>query len=690
MKGLGAVETVSQWTWRPLVRLLDRLAPPPALVLLLISVVVGILTGFGAVLFIFLLQFIQDIAQVWRESWGILGLFLALGVGGLLGAPLVVYLASEARGHGVPEVMQAIAVHGGRIRPRVVVVKALASAFTIGAGGSAGREGPIVQIGASLGSTIGQLLDFSEERIKILVAAGAAGGIAATFNAPIAGVIFALEVILGEFGMAYFGIVVIASVAASIVSRAYLGAAPAFRVPAYGLNSVWQLPLYALVGLVAALLGVFFIKILYTMEDVFEHWRVPEVVKPVAGMLLTGVVAVVYPQVLGPGLHFIGEAIGENMALPLSLLAPLAIAKLVATSFTLGAGNSGGVFAPSLFAGAAMGGSLGMVFRELFPSILINPGAYALVGMAATFAAAARAPITAILIVFEMSNDYRLILPLMLATVLSALVAHYLQPESIYTLKLVRRGIFYRHGHDIDVMESIKVEEAMQRNPRTVPETMPVSQLGTAFAEAHVHGFPVVNDRGELVGIVALSDYEQALDRPDFDKLTVKDIMSRDILVAYPDETLWEALRKLGVRDVSRLPVVARENPKQLLGIIRRRDIIRAYNIAVARRAELRQRLQELRFREAEGETEYIQVELPAEAWAVGKRVRDLPLPEDCVLVSVRRGRQVIMPHGHTVLQAGDRVTIFTRRTCERDVQSALLRGTGGGARTDTPQQGGA
>ncbi len=681
MKDARATGVATTWSLTPLVRWLDRLAPPPALVLLVVAVFVGLFTGLGAVLFIRLLAVVEQLARTLRETYGIPGMFLALGLGGALGAPLVVYLASEARGHGVPEVMQAIAVRGGRMRPRVVVVKALASALTIGAGGSAGREGPIVQIGAALGSTIGQVLAFSEERIKVLVAAGAAGGIAATFNAPIAGVIFALEVILGEFDMAYFGVVVISSVAASIISRAYLGAAPAFPVPAYGLGSAWELFLYVGVSVVAAVTGVLFIKMLYTAEDLFERWRFPEVAKPIIGMLLTGLVALAYPQVLGPGLDFIGEAIAENMTLPLMLLAPLALAKLVATSFTLGAGNSGGVFAPSLFAGAAMGGSLGLIFQHLFPGLAINPGAYALVGMAATFAAAARAPITAILIVFEMSNDYRLILPLMMTTVLSALIAHYLHPESIYTLKLVRRGIVFRHGRDIDVMESIRVEEAMQPSPRTVPEDMPVKELGRAFAEAHVHGFPVVNARGELVGVVALTDYEHALARPDFAQLTVGDIMSRDLVVAYPDETLWEALRKLSVRDVGRLPVVSRHNPRELRGIIRRRDIIRAYNIAVARRAELQQRLQELRLGEEEDETEYIKVELPADAWAVGKRVRDLPLPEDCVLVAVRRGRQVIMPHGHTVLRPGDRITVFTRRSCEHDVTRILLSGPSVAAR---------
>ncbi len=667
------VITLPRKAARPLARWLTRLAPPPYLVLSIIAVLIGVGTGYGAVIFIRSLEFVQHIAEGLREDLGIIGMFLSLGVGGALGAPLIVYVASEARGHGVPEVMMAIAVHGGRIRPRVVVVKAVASALTIGSGGSAGREGPIVQIGSALGSTLGQWLAFSEERIKILVAAGAAGGIAATFNAPIAGVIFALEVILGEFSMGYFGVVVIASVSASIISRAYLGAAPAFHVPAYGLNSVWEIPLYVGIGIVSALLAVFFIVILYKAEDIFEAWKAPEVIKPVVGMLLTGVVALFYPQVLGPGLHFIGEAIAVNMQMSLKLLAPLAIAKLIATSFTLGAGNSGGVFAPSLFAGAALGGSLGIIFKQLFPHLYINPGAYALVGMAATFAGAARAPITAILIVFEMSNDYRLILPLMLATVISTAIAHYIHPESIYTLKLARRGIVIRHGRDIDVMQSVTVEQAMQRNPVTVPPTMPLKELADMFVQAHGHGFPVVDEQGNLVGIVSLTDYQEAAKRKDADRLTVGDIMTRDLIVAYPDETLWEALRKLGLRDVSRLPVVSRQNPRQLLGLIRRRDIIRAYNLAIARRGEIAQRLQELRV--GEGDAEYIRVDLPADAWAVGKRVRELHLPEDCVLVSVRRGRRIIIPHGDTVLQPGDRITIFTTRECKPRVMNILSLG---------------
>ena len=660
-------------TWRE--RVIGRLGSPAMLFRLsIMAVAIGVTTGYGAVLFIRLLHWVQNMAEGLRAQWGATGLFGTMLVGGILTGLIVTYIAQEAKGHGVPEVMQALALNGGRIRPAVVVAKALGSAVTIGVGGSAGREGPIVQIGAALGSVIGQALKVSTERLKILVAAGAASGIAATFNAPIAGVLFALEVILGEFEMANFGIVVIAAVTASIISHTYLGSAPAFHVPAYGLNAPVEIVFYTALGLLSALLAVLFIKMLYALEDFFEKWRIPEWLKPAIGMGLTAGVGLFFPEVLGPGLHFIGNVIAANVPLTVGALLLLALVKLVATSFTLGAGNSGGVFAPALFSGAALGGAVGLLVQKALPGLDINPGAYALVGMAATFAGAARAPMTAILIVFEMSNDYRLILPLMFATVVGTFIAQILHPESIYTLKLARRGIVLRQGRERDVMESVTVAEAMDPHPETVPEDMPITLLGKAFAEAHVHGFPVVDAAGRLVGIVSLGDYQRALRRPAGKKLRVRDIMTRDVLVAYPDETLWAVLRKMGARDVSRLPVVARDDPQQLLGIIRRRDIISAYNVALARREEARQRQQALAQAHQEG-LEFVHVELPREAWAVNRYVRELQLPQECLLVSVRRGRKVWFPHGDTLLQAGDHLTIYTRHGNEARVRRFLLHG---------------
>lgn len=436
-------------------------------------------------------------------------------VGGLLAGPIIAYFAKEAKGHGVPEVMQAIALNGGRIRPRVVVAKVIATAFCIGSGGSAGREGTIVQVGSALGSTIGQFLHLSENRIRNLVACGAAAGIAATFNAPIAGVIFAMEIILGELHLGDLGNVVIASVTASTVSRIFLGSRPAFSIPTYTMKTPWEVLLYALLGVLAALVAIYFIRLLYWMEDRFDNWHFPDALKPAIGGLLLGGVAFIYPmmlgqsqgmplyanlpQVFGTGFSTIESALSGS--LPFIILFVLAFIKPLATSLTLGSGNSGGIFAPSLFTGAALGGAFGWVVEHFFPGATAGLGAFAIVGMAAVFAGAAHAPFTSILIVFEMTNDYTLILPLMAAVIVSLIVSTRLFPESIYTLKLVKRGIHLKQGRDADIMETVRVEEVMVCEPITVPVDMPIRQLANEFLRTGRHGFPALNLDGRLFGL---------------------------------------------------------------------------------------------------------------------------------------------------------------------------------------------
>ena len=354
-------------------------------------------------------------------------------LGGLIYGPLIYFFAREAKGHGVPEVMLAVAQRGGRIRPVVAVVKSLASALCIGSGGSVGREGPIVQIGSALGSTVGQALRMSDDRVRTLVACGAAGGIAATFNAPIAGVFFALEVILGEFTTRAFGVVVISSVTAAVIGRAAFGDVPSFPVPAYELVNVGEFGLYALLAVLAGVIGIVFTRTLYAFEDFFDGIRMPEYLKPVPGGLCLGLIGVFLPQVFGVGYQAMSQALSGEYAL--GLLVILLAAKIVAVSLTIGSGGSGGVFAPSLFIGAMLGTAFGTAANALLPGFTAPPGAYGLVGMAAVFTGAARAPITAVIILFELTGDYRIILPLMLAVVLSTLVSEALSRDTIYTLQ---------------------------------------------------------------------------------------------------------------------------------------------------------------------------------------------------------------------------------------------------------------
>jgi len=681
--------------------LLDYFQPTGTAVLLGTAILVGAGTGIGAVLFIELIGFIQKIFFEGLPSlldnpgrW----LFIVIpALGGLLAGPIIAFFAKEAKGHGVPEVMQAIALRGGRIRPRVVVAKIAASALCIGSGGSAGREGPIVQVGAALGSTIGQWLHLSEARIRNLVACGAAAGIAATFNAPIAGVIFSMEIILGELHLGDLGSVVLSALTASTLARIFLGERPAFSIPNYGIQTPWEIILYAVLGLLSALMAIGFIRMLYWFEDLFDSWRFPDALKPAVGGLLLGGLAFGYPMILGLGFvpseeALLGIPLSANIPhvfgagfpviestllsqLTFSLLLALSLLKPLATSLTLGSGNSGGVFAPALFTGAALGGAFGSMVESSFPGATAGPGAFAVVGMAAVFAGAARAPFTAILIVFEMTDDYSLIIPLMAGVIISMIVADHLHKDSIYTLKLTRRGIRLRSGQDVDVMEAVRVEEVMMSPPETVPVNMHATLLANEFLRTGRHGFPVLNEDGSLYGVVSLEDYRRATTGKKIspDDLTVRDIATQNPVTVFPDETVGKALQRMAPRDISRLPVVARENPRRLIGLVRRNDIVRAYEFGVLRREEARRRAS-MHKEVGVSQAEFIDVALTNEASANGKTIATLQLPREAVLVSIRRGNQLIIPHGDTQLQAGDVITALCEQECSEAVKSVLNR----------------
>jgi len=672
-------------------KLLDKLQPSETTILLMTAITIGLGTSLAAVMFIRLIALVQDLFFGSLTSVSVLEgrfwLILIPAIGGLLAGPIIYYFAREAKGHGVPEVMQAIALRGGRIRPRVVVAKVVASALCIGSGGSAGREGPIVQVGAALGSTLGQWLRMSESRIRNLVACGAAAGIAATFNAPIAGVIFAMEIILGELHLGDLGNVVISAVTASTVARIFLGDRPAFSIPDYAMKTPWEILLYVVLGALAALAAVGFIRLLYWFEDRFDEWRFPEPLKPAVGGLLLGGLGFLYPLLLHQNLGLaagsnLPEVFGSGFAtiegalqgeVPLILLAALVILKPLATSFTLGSGNSGGVFAPAPFIGAALGGACGRVIEYLAPGLTAGTGAFAAIGMAAVFAGAAHAPFTAILIVFEMTNDYRLIVPLMAGVIVSLIVSQKLHRESIYTLKLTRRGIHLRSGRDLDVMETVKVEEVMVRQPITVPVNLPVAQLADKFLETGRHGFPVLDAEGNLYGVVSLEDYRLATTaKPaQVDDLSVQDIATRDVVSVYPDETVGTVLRRMAPRDISRLPVVARDNPRRLVGVVRRNDIVRAYDVGALRREEARHQVDRLRAVQ-DARTRFIEITLKPSSSAAGKKVSESGLPHGVVMVSIRRSRDLLIPHGDTVMQAGDVVTVLCELKHVEEVQAIM------------------
>lgn len=551
-----------------------------AIFLLFFATLIGVGAGFGAIIFRWLISLFQNLFfSQGQHIFSFLGSYYVViipAIGGIIVGLLIYFFASEAKGHGVPEVMLAVATGGSKIRPRVAAIKALVSSICIGSGGSVGREGPIVQISSALGSTLGQLFRLSEDKKRILIACGAAGGIAATFNAPLAGIFFGLEVILREYGTRYFSSVVLSAVTATVISRTFLGSSPAFVTPPYELLSSYDILFYFILGLLAAIIAWFFIKVLYKCEDIFEAIKIPSYLKPAIGGLILGLIGLYFPQIFGVGYPSIEKTLNGQLG-PFLVLGLIGL-KIISTSLTLGSGGSGGVFAPSLFIGAMLGSSFGSLLLFIFPGISVSPGAYALVGMAAVFAGAAQAPISAILILFEMTGDYKIILPLMVACVISTLVLKWISRDSIYTMKLSRRGIDILKVKNEDLLEKITVSEVMFRHVITVADTTTIREAGLLIKSTTHRGFPVLDNLGRLKGIITHKDINSALNIGNGDK-PVAEIMTIDLICCFPEETLKNALEKLGERNIGRIPVVEHDNPEHLIGLITRKGIISAYNL---------------------------------------------------------------------------------------------------------------
>ncbi|SNY25454.1 chloride channel protein, CIC family [Paractinoplanes atraurantiacus] len=546
-----------------------------------LAVTVGLGAGLGAAAFRWLIETATHVFTGYDDYAAVAGaasahlpglgrwfLLVTPVIAGLLYGPLVYRFAREARGHGVPEVMYAVAERGGRIRPQVAVVKALASALCIGGGGSVGREGPIVQIGSALGSSLGQLVRLPESRLRLLVACGAAGGIAATFNTPIAGVFFALELILGDFAVESFAAVVLAAVAAAALSRAAFGDHPFLALPSFSISSAWEYVAYAVLGLLAAGVGVGWSRTLYFVEDLCDRlWRGPEWLRPAVGGLLLGGLLLVLPQMYGVGYPVLGRAVAGGYAIGFVLL--LLVGKILATSLTIGIGGSGGVFAPSLFVGAMLGEAFGLVLRALDPALVPSPGAYALVGMGAVFAGAARTPITAVLIMFELTGEYRIILPLMLAIALAAGVSKLLSRDTIYTRKLLRRGIDL--GAPDRALARIPVSAAAGPLPAPLAPQTGLPELTARFAADDRMALPVLDEVGHLLGVVPALEVERAV-QDAAGEVTAADL-AHVVPMLRGDESLEEALAELTRHGGAGLPVGAAGVPSAWLT---HRDLLRA------------------------------------------------------------------------------------------------------------------
>ncbi|MGF0116921.1 chloride channel protein [Promicromonospora sp. Marseille-Q5078] len=554
----------------------------------ILALVIGALTGLGAIGFRWLIAHTTllftgtaDLAATdvgehpvhpslpWLGPWFVV---LAPVVGGLVYGPLVYRWAREARGHGVPEVMLAVARHGGRNRPRVAAVKALASAVCIGSGGSVGREGPIVQIGSALGSTVGQLGRMPADRLRTLAAAGGAAGIAATFNAPVAGVLFALELILRDFSARSFGLVVLASVTASVVARAVLGDDPFLTLPALTVDDARTYVLFALLGLLAGALGVGFTRVLYAIEDLCDRvWRGPEWARPAVGGLLLGLLLLALPQLYGVGYPVLSGAVDGRFVVGLLLL--LLVGKVVATSLTLGIGGSGGVFAPSLFVGGMLGAAFGQVAHQLAPGLAPSAGAFAVIGMGATFAGTARAPITAVVMLFELTGEYSIILPLMLAVVLATGVSRLLSSDTVYTLKLRRRGIDLDEHPADRVLGGVQVAAVMEEAPRAVAVDAALDDASSTLLASGRPALPVL-DGDRLVGQLRADLAAEELAQDDeADRATVATVLT-DVARVPHGADLREALTALHTHPDDDGGAVVDDDDGRLVGWLTHRAVL--------------------------------------------------------------------------------------------------------------------
>lgn len=499
-------------------------------------------------------------------------------IGGLIVGIMAKYGSPKIKGHGIPEAMEAVLVNRSRIQPRVAILKPISAAIAIGTGGPFGAEGPIIQTGGAIGSLVGQVMHVTAAERKVLLACGAAAGMSATFNTPIAGVILAIELLLFEFKSRSFIPLVIASTLAAAVHMQLLGAGPMFNVAAMDFAIPRALPLYLLLGVICGLAAVSFTRLLYWTEDLFEKLPVDELWWPAIGALGLGIIGYFVPRVLGVGYDTIGDILNANLGL--KLLAVVMIAKAIALVVSLGSGTSGGLLAPMFMSSAALGGALAIALNAIFPSAQLSAGAFALVAMGAVFGAASRATFSFIIFAFEITRDYNSVLPLMLVSVIADGISMLLMPKaSIMTEKLTRRGLRIHQDYEADVLQHTVVSETMDPDAPTIAGDTRLSE----FADRIARGDPavtrhqamlVLDSEGKLTGMITRGDVLRALEQDA--SVTVLDASSRNIVITYPDETLHDAAAKMLRYNIGRLPVVDRKDERHILGYLGRPGIMAA------------------------------------------------------------------------------------------------------------------
>lgn len=649
---------------------------------LLISVLVGFAVGLGAAALIWLIEHASDLVDRGIElvGGGLWWWLVAIPVGLVASWAVSRRFAPETMGSGIAETIEGLTVHGGRLRTITIPTKLVATTLTIAGGGSGGREGPVVQVGGAIGSSIARRFGLGEDMVRSLVAAGAGAGIGASFNAPIAGMLFALEVILGTFSVRHTSSIVLSSVTAAVTTGALVGEEAILSARPYTLGDPRELLLYLALALVVIAIAIPFLR-LNARAELLQS-RLPGASRPLAIGLGIGAIALAQvlvlggdePMVLRSGQDLLGQFINVDAAIDVAwwTLAAVAGFKILTSVLTHASGGSAGLFMPSLFIGGAIGVAFGDAVAGAWTYSVIQPGAFAVVGMATMFAAVGRAPLTSILIVFEItgSRNYGLVLPLMLAATLATFLAERFHPESLYTGALARRGVKVPRAGEIDLLDTVPVGTVMTASPLRVRDTTPVATVREELDKRRSHGAPVVDRPGHLVGIVTVTD----LARARSDAAPASEVMTTRPVTVTVSTPVSHALERMAALGVGRLPVVADDDPERLVGLFRREDAVTAYHQALGSSTGGALNRSRLQLRTDPG-ARYFEFRIPPGSMADRRTVKEVTWPEGSTLVSIRRGTMVLVPSGTTELLAGDVVTAFGTEGSERRLIERLNAG---------------
>jgi CIC family chloride channel protein len=566
------------------------------LILSLVAVAVGAAAGGGSILFREAINLVQlgalgiSAEEVYSLALNLpwWHLLLAPAIGGLIVGLFIHYALPGRRPHAVADVIEASALRGGRMSLRTGIAAAVASAASIGAGASVGREGPVVHLGASMASWLGQRLHLGRPSMRTVLGCGIAAAIAASFNAPIAGVFFALEVVVGHYALTAFAPIVIASVMGTIVSRLYFGNFPAFIIPPHEIVSFWEFPAFALLGVVSAAVAVALMRAIEFVERIGERSTLPVWLRPAAAGLATGFIALAFPQVLGVGYEATDTALKGGFEL--WLLIALVAAKTAATAICVGGGFAGGMFSPSLVIGAMLGGAYGIIATSAFPDLSSGTGAYTLIGMGAVAACIVGAPISTIFIIFELTGNFELTIAVMIAVVIASLIVQQTVGHSFFTGQLARRGINVRGGREINILRAMPVDRIMDRAVATLPPGAALADVRHRLAESPGGAVFLVGEGGRLEGMITFAGLsEHALDTSHDHELTAIDLSRRHPPALDADDDLEQAVRLFASAGEPHIPVVEDHDGMRLVGVLHEHETMLAYHRAMleARREEL-------------------------------------------------------------------------------------------------------